>query len=440
MKRNLYDIFDHWNDDLQELPSLKELPVNGRSLTNRVMEKADIHPVQKKRKPYRMLGIIGAAAVLTGGTLTAGAISGKMDQFFSAVSGAVIHDANMTESLPAVNMELPDAIAQMQPYYTCPDVTFTQTDSAAVELLGMYNDHSSLMMSFQLTVHDNTILTEDMYMLPYFTLTQKNGTVKELDGASGYLSQPFQKSDTAENIYYTTYYLVDPELTGGTLHVDFAGVYTMVQEQTANEKMRALDDELTAQYFTEGMSIGEWKQFQHENNFDELRNQARREAFAEETAVLAGSWTADIPVAASESKPLTIETDNHTYILDDLSLFVSNKPEEDYYSDEADFSEEEHIGTAVFLKDGTVIADYFAIFDDIEMDINGGYILEGTRYQSFAYMQGTHSAGSDVCDGSVYCFSKPIHTEEIERIVKYTNYYDADFTEHINEYVIYSAE
>lgn len=440
MKQNFYDIFDHWNDDLQELPALKKQPVNGKSLTDRVMQKANIRPVQTKRKSCRILGVVGAAAVLAGGTLTAGAISGRMDQFFSAVSGSEIRDANMTEDLPAVNMELPDAIAQMQPYYACPDVSFTQTDSATVEFLGLYNDHSSLMMSFQVTVLDGTALTGDMYMLPYFTLTQEDGTVKEMNGASGYLSQPFQKSETADNIYYMTYYLVDPELTGGTLHVDFAGAYTQAQEQTVNEKLLALDDELRDQYFTEGMSVGEWKQFQHENRFDKLRDQARREAYAEETAVLAGSWTADIPVAASESEPMTIETDNHTYILDDLSLFVSHKPDEDYYSDEVDFSKEEHIGTAVFLKDGTIIADYFAGFDDIETDTNGGYILEGTRYQNFAYMQGTHSAGSDVCDGSVYCFSKPIHTEEIEKIVEYTNYYDEDYTEHINEYVIYPAE
>lgn len=440
MKRNLYDIFDHYNDDLQELPKLKGKPIETSSVADRVFEMADIHPVQnKKRRSYRLFGVIAAAAVLAGGTLTAGAVSGKMYEFFQSVSNADIQEAILDKSLPAVNMELPEAIDEMQSYYTCPDVSFTQTESGTIELLGLYNDHNTLMLSFRLTVLDGTVITDDMCMLPYFTFTLKDGSTKG-SVYNGHISEPFQKSETEDNVYYLTYYMVDSELAGASLHVDFAGVYTLQQEASIQEKMIELDDELRDKYFTDDMDISEWKQFQRENDFDELRHKTRKEYYEQERSALKGGWSADIPIAEPMSEPFTIETDDNVCILDDLSIYLSKDHDYDPYKDEFDLSQEEMCGNAVFMKDGTVFADEFRMFDDVETDEDGQYILEGTRYKNFAYSYGTSSAASDFCDGSVHCYSNPVSLNEIDKVVKYTHYWDEDGTEHFKEYIIYQAE
>jgi len=438
MKRNLYDIFDHYNEDLQKLPKLKGESIDTNSIADRVFEKADIHTVQKKRHSYRFIGIAAAVAILAGGTITVSAVSGRMDEFFKSVSKADINDTASSENLPAVNMDLPDAIAEMQPYYNCPDVTFNQTDSGTIEFLGLYNDHNSLMLSFRLTVLDGTVLTDDMYMLPYFTFTLKDGTRKE-SSQSGYISSPFQKSETEDNVYYLNYYLIESDIAGASLHVDFSGVYTSVQESKIHEKMISFDDELSEKYFTNDMGIGEWKKFQHENGFPELRYKKKKEYYEQEQSILKGGWSADIPISEPNSELFTIETDRNVYILDDLSVYISNDKDYDPYNDEFELSREERYGSAVFLKDGTVIATDFGMFDDITFDSDGAYILEGTRYKEFAYARGITSEEGVNCDGVVYCYSKPINVSEIDKIVEYTHYWDEDGTDHFNEYIIYQT-
>lgn len=419
MKRNFYDIFDHWNEDLQELPDLREQSINSKAVADRVMQQAGIRPVQKKRRSYRLFGIAAAAAVLAGGTLTAGAVSGQMEKFFSAVSSAEIRDANPEESLPGVGREMSEAVSQIESYYSCPDVTFSQTDAATLELLGLYNDHNTLMLSMQITIHDGTVLTENMAMLPYFTLILEDGTEKKLS-QSGYLSEPFQKSDTEENVYYLTYYLVDSEIAGAVLRADFAGVYTQEAAQEVNERIHALQDGWRAQYFTEDMTTSEWKQLWQEMEFDRLTEEAMAAGFAQQAPVLAGSWSAEIPISEPATEPLVIETDHNQYVLDDLSIYIS---------DTSDSSAEYHCGTAFCLKDGTVLITDSAILQNVQTDENS------TQHEVFAY---SHDVFSEEQDGSVYCYSKPVHPDEVVKIIEY--YYDKDQNGQINEYVTYQAE
>ncbi|MBQ8513990.1 MAG: hypothetical protein IJ496_01150 [Ruminococcus sp.] len=419
MKRNFYDIFDHWNEDLQELPDLREQSINSKAVADRVMQQAGIRPVQKRRQSYRLFGIAAAAAVLAGGTLTAGAVSGKMEQFFSAVSGAEIRDADAEESLPGVGLEQSEEIGRIESYYSCPDVTFTRTDTATVELLGLYNDHNTLMLSMQMTVQDGTVFTEDMAMLPYFTLTLEDGTEKKLS-QSGFLSEPFRKSDTEENVYNLTYYLVESDISGATLNVDLAGVYTQEAAQAVNEKLCALQEDWRAQYFTEDMTTSEWKQLWQEMEFDRLTEEAMAEGFARQAPVLAGSWSAEIPISEPAAEPMVIETDHNLYVLDDLSVYIS---------DTSDSSAEYHCGTAFGLKDGTVLITDSAILQNIQTD-------EGrTQYQNFAYIRGV---SSEERNGSVYCYSRPVHPDEVETITEY--YYDENQNGKLHEYVIYQAE
>lgn len=428
MKRDFYDIFDHLGEDFEVLPELKKRKTDTKSLTDRVFEKADIHPVQRKRRPCRLIGIAAAAAVIAGGTLTAGAVSGKMEEFFKSVSMAEIYNAAPEENLPAVNEDVPEAISQMERFYSCPDASFTQSDSGTVELLGLYNDSSTMMISFRLTVTDGTSLGNDLYMLPYFSLTLPDGTEKQLS-QSGYLSEPLVRSSTEDNVYYMTYYLVDPEFSGAVLHAKFAGAYTIEQSQHVQEKLVALDDELREQYFTEDMSIGEWKKFQHENGFSEIREKARREAFEAEKSAIAGNWQGDIAVPSAKSEPVVIETEHNTYVLDELSMFVSDDHDEDKYSDVVDFSKERYSGSAVYLSDGTMLVTDPVLRDKTESCSNA---------KEFPFMWGASYAGSVTCDGTINCFSRPVKPDEIEKITEFRSYYDENMEEHFSESVIYS--
>lgn len=437
MKRDMYDIFDHLGDDFEELPNLKTRSAKTKAetdhLTKRVFEKADIKPVRTKKAPCKVIAIAAAVTIIAGGTLTAGAVSGKMEEFFRSVSKAEISDARPSENLPAVKAELPDAIAEMEQFYSCPDTVFTQNESGSIELVGLYSDNSTMMISFRLTLNGENTLSNNVYMLSYFTLTLPDGTVKELT-QSGYLTEPFVKSETEENVYYMTYYLTDPEFSGATLHTEFIGAYTQEQAANVHEKLIALDDELYNKYNAADMSTGEWKKFQHENDFDEIRRKTRREAFEAEESAINGNWQADTQLPALESEPFVIETERNKYSVDKLSIMVSDDKDEDEYSDKADFSKEEYIGSAVYLSDGTVF-----ITDSI---LKEKASLTG-NIKACPFAWGASFAGSDTCDGVIYSFTRPVDQSEIVKITEYRHYYtetdpiEHSMEEHITENVIF---
>ncbi len=428
MKQNLYDIFDHLEPNDTILPAMQEQPIDGKAVSNRVMQQAGCRPVLRKKRTYRLFGIAAAAAVLVGGTVTTAAVSGNIDLFFAAVSGSNITDA--TGSVPGVGMEVPDAIAQMQSYYSCPEVSFTQTDAATVSLLGLYNDHNSLMLSVQLTVKDNTVLTDDMYFLPYFTLTAADGTQKTLS-ESGFLSESLQKCETSDNIYYATYYLIDKNFSGGTLHVDFAGVYTAEQETSVHQQICDLQDSWREAYFTEDMHVEEWKALWKEKEYDRLTMEARKEAFAEQPAVLSGSWSADIPIPEPKTTPIPCEASGMQVILDDLSIYVS-EPSEEQRKNGSDVA-------VIYLKDGTILAEDFFMFDDIPRNSDNSYNLDGTPYRKFAYMRGTADSDETGITGKIYCYDHPIAPQEIEKVEMYILYYDDNWNEQFDCYPLYQA-
>lgn len=428
MKRNLYDIFDHFEPNDAMLPAMQEQPIDGKAVSDHVMQQTGCCPSLRKKKPYRLFGIAAAAAVLISGTVTTAAVSGNMDLFFTAVSGSNITDTS--GAVPGIGMEVPEAIAQMQPYYSCPDVTFTQTDAATVSLLGFYNDHNTLMLSVQLTVKNDTILTDDMYFLPYFTLTTEDGVQKTLH-QGGYLSEPLQPCETSDKVYYATYYLTDEEFSNGTLHVDFAGVYTAEQETYVQQQICDLQDSWRDTYFTEDMSIEEWKTLWKEKEYDRLTMEARKKAFAEQPAVLTGSWSADIPISESRTTPIQSEANGMQVILDDLSIYVS-KPSEEQRKNGSP-------AAVVYLKDGTILAEDFFMFDDIPRNPDGSYNLDDTPYQEFAYMRGTAESDETEITGMICCYDHPIAPEEIEKVEMYILYYDADWNEQIDCYALYST-
>ena len=247
----------------------------------------------------------------------------------------------------------------MQAYYRCPDVTFTATNQATVSLLGFYYDHNTLMLSVQLTVKDDTALTESMGLLPYFTLKTADGTEKNLVN-SGSLSSYLQKSKTADHVYYATYYLVDPDFSNSTLQVSFTGVYDKEQEQQVQNEIVDLQDHWRTAYSSETTPVEEWKDYWQTHHLDEKTHAARKAAFEKLPAVLDGTWSAEIPIDSIDTTVISAETENCSISMDALSLSIKDLPEA--------LQKQGTVSPVVYLKDGTILSDDFSMFDDVRQN------------------------------------------------------------------------
>lgn len=417
MKQSLYDIFDHFTPEDNTLPHLKEQPMNEKAISDQVFSKIGYHPIvqTKKKKSYRLFGIAAAVAVLACGTITTAAVTGNMDLFFATVSSSDLSDSDAS---------LPDDIEQMQAYYQCPDVSFTETDQASVSLLGFYHDHNTLMLSVQLTVKDSTALTESMGLLPYFTLKTADGTEKALTN-SGSLSSYLQKSNTSDHVYYATYYLVDPEFSDSTLQVSFAGVYDQSQEQQVQNEIVDLQDHWRTAYSSETTPVEEWKDYWQTHHLDEKTRDARKAAFEKLPAVLDGAWSAEIPIDTTDTTVINAESEGIAISMDELSLSVSQIPEA--------IQKQGAVSPVVYLKDGTILSDDFFMFPDVPKNQDGSYQLTDTSYEAFAFVQGSEKS-------TIYSYAYPIDPESIEKVELYVQYYDSDWNEQINCYPIYSAQ
>lgn len=417
MKQSLYDIFDHFTPEDNTLPHLKEQPMNEKAISDQVFSKIGYHPIvqTKKKKSYRLFGIAAAVAVLACGTITTAAVTGNMDLFFATVSSSDLSDSDAS---------LPDDIEQMQAYYQCPDVSFTETDQASVSLLGFYHDHNTLMLSVQLTVKDSTALTESMGLLPYFTLKTADGTEKALTN-SGSLSSYLQKSNTSDHVYYATYYLVDPDFSDSTLQVSFAGVYDQSQEQQVQNEIVDLQDHWRTAYSSETTPVEEWKDYWQTHHLDEKTRDARKAAFEKLPAVLDGAWSAEIPIDTTDTTVINAESEGIAISMDELSLSVSQIPEA--------IQKQGAVSPVVYLKDGTILSDDFFMFPDVPKNQDGSYQLTDTSYEAFAFVQGSEKS-------TIYSYAYPIDPESIEKVELYVQYYDSDWNEQINCYPIYSAQ
>lgn len=421
MKQSLYDIFDHFTPEDNTLPHLKEQTVNEKAITDQVFSKIGYHPIvkTKKKKSYRLFGIAAAVAVLACGTITTAAVTGNIDLFFATVSSSDLSDSDAS---------LPDDIEQMQAYYQCPDVSFTETDQASVSLLGFYHDHNTLMLSVQFTIKDGTALTESMGLLPYFTLKTADGTEKALTN-SGSLSSYLQKSNTSDHVYYATYYLVDSDFSDSTLQVSFAGVYDQNQEQQVQNEIVDLQDHWRTAYSSETTPVEEWKDYWQTHHLDEKTRDARKAAFEKLPAVLDGAWSAEIPIDSIDTTVINAESEGITISMDELSLSVSQIPET--------IQQLGAVSPVVYLKDGTILSDDFFMFPDLPKNQDGSVLLTDTPYQQFAFVQGT-GTGED--KKTIYCYNQPIDPASIEKVEIYVQYYDADWNKQTDCYSVYSAQ
>ena len=284
------------------------------------------------------------------------------------------------------------------------------------------------MLSVQLTVKDDTALTESMGLLPYFTLKTADGTEKALTN-SGSLSSYLQKSKTADHVYYATYYLVDSDFSDSTLQVSFSGVYDQNQEQQVQNEIVDLQDHWRTAYSSETTPVEEWKDYWQTHHLDEKTRDARKAAFEKLPAVLDGAWSSEIPIDSIDTTVINAESEGIAISMDELSLSVSQIPET--------IQQLGAVSPVVYLKDGTILSDDFFMFPDLPKNQDGSVLLTDTPYRQFAFVQGT-GTGED--KKTIYCYNQPIDPASIEKVEIYVQYYDADWNKQTDCYSVYSAQ
>ena len=133
-----------------------------------------------------------------------------------------------------------------------------------------------------------------------------------------------------------------------------------------------------------------------------------------------GAVSAEIEIPLSTTEPLELNAYGISARLDSLSLYVSDVPDE-YKSDR-------WAGTAhtIYLKDGSIISNQSPnySFPNTEIDLS--------KFSEYPYVRGTN-----VNDGIICCFNRPISIDEIEKISVGVINYDADNNIQTTEYVIY---
>lgn len=391
MKQNLYDVFDHWNADFQELPPLQAQPIRQERVQN-LVEMQLGESIAPARKGFRVWGVLAAAAVLICGTLTVGAVSGKMEAFFTALSQTEPQDNGGNTHLPGVGEDPVSAAQQMEAYYSGPEVSFTETDNASVQLLGLYHDHSTVMLCFQLTVKDGTVLPSDAGMLSYYTLTTPEGTHDFPE--SGVLNEDLRQSDTDDTVYYFNCHLTDTALCQGTLSVEFAGIYQVQQSEMVQQEILALQQGWRDAFQAASggtLDPQSWKAYWDAQDYDQQTKQAYRNAYAAQDSLLSGNWTADIPIDPATSEPINVTGDSTEAVVDELSIRIIHtwtENEIDAYP-------------LITLKDGTILGGNFSTLS-----------AENVTCRKFA----AERTDSSNPGSRIYCYDKPITMAEIEKV------------------------
>lgn len=351
-----------------------------------------------------------AAVVIVGGTVYA--VSGRFEDFFGALSRSEITDSTTESSLPAVSGNTAD-IAE---YYAFPETYFETDGNVSAELLGVYGDSSTLMLSMVITPENGEDIS-NMSMPFYFTLKNPDGSEKLL-GQSGIAGiEKFTPADI-DGSYYLTFYLTDPNIAGGKLLVEADGIFTESQIQAAHKRLIEYDEQQRQNFERDD----EWRTYK-ENGYENARCETERTILKAIAPEAAGAVSTEITVPAARASSIECGTYGISARLDSLSLYVSKVPDE--------LQGDGYAGAAhtIYLKDGSVISDEFFMFEDVVLN-SDEYNFSGSRYSQYPYMRGTEN-------GFICCFDRPISADEIEKISVWVKSYDTDFNEQTTEYVIY---
>ncbi|MCH5192542.1 MAG: hypothetical protein J1F11_01170 [Oscillospiraceae bacterium] len=421
MKIDFYDLFSmHTPDDFSGEGGENYMTA---AVRNKVHEKLaeSRSAVSRKVHPKRNLGKIVFAAAIVAACMgiTVGAASGKLGEFFNTLSRSEIADSVPGSGLPAIG-ENP---ADMTEYYSLPEAVFTTDGTVSAELLGLYNDSNTVMLSMMITPEYGSDIS-DMRMPFYFTLKSPGGSEKTLNQSGFAGIESFNDADI-EGSYCLTFYLTDPDIAGSTLKIQSDGLYTVNQIKEARKLVT--DDQ--AQRRAQFENDEDWFEYKKNNSwyYGNARDyyEGQRLALKEIAPDAAGSVSAEIKIPGTSAEPIEADAYGVTMRLDSLSMYVSKIPDE--------LSGDRHAGDAytVYLKDGSVISDEFFMFDDVVLT-NSGYNFDGTSYSQYAYMRGTET-------GSIRCFDRPIAADEVEKVVMYILNYDSDYNEQVSEYLLYRA-
>lgn len=411
MKIDFYDLFSlHTPKDFS---SAGEENYITAAVKSRVMEKIPANT----RKPVRIKKIskafLAAAAVVACMGITVGAVSGQFGQFFSTLSRSEISDSTFDSKLPAVG----DNSVDMTEYYTLPEAEFTTDGTVSAELLGVYNDSSTLMLSLMITPESGEDIS-DMLMPFYFTLKCADGSEKIL-GQSGLAGIERFTRANADGSYCLTFYLTDPDIAGSTLEILSDGLFTVSQTETAHKMHLEYQRQAREQYDSdEG-----WLEYKATGDYSNSSYGAERAFLKKAAPDVLGAVSTEIEIPKTSGRPTEVSAYGISMRLDSLSLYFSQIPDKlkgDMYAGAA---------YTVYLKDGSVISDEFFMFDDVILS-DDGYDFNGTRYSHYAYIRGTET-------GSIRCFDRPIAVEEVERVAVYIKSYDSEYNEQVKEYLIY---
>lgn len=357
----------------------------------------------KIKKITAVCAAVIAAVVVVGGTVCA--VTGRFDEFFGALSRSEISDSMAESGLPSVGGNTAD----MSEYYSFPETHFETDGSVSAELLGVYGDSSTLMLSIVITPENGEDIS-NMCMPFYFTLKNPDGSEKPL-GQSGIAGiEKFTPADT-DGSYCLTFYLTDPNIAGGRLYIESDGIYTESQIQAVHERHLEYDERQRAEF----ESDEEWRS----RKTDWTESYRRERNFLKDVAPEAtGAVSAEIEIPPSHTEPTEFSAYGIFAKLDSLSLYVSEIPDE--------FRSERYAGAArtIYLKDGSIISDaaFEHVFPNSEVDVS--------RYSEYPYIRGTEN-------GRICYFDRPIAFDEIEKISVSVIKYDADNNIQPTEYVIY---
>lgn len=422
MKIDFYDLFSlHTPEDISGEGGENYMTA---AVRNKIHEKLSegspaVSPkIRHKRKAGRVALAAAAIAVCMG--ITVGAASGKLGEFFNTLSRSEIADSVPGNGLPAIG-ENP---ADMTEYYSLPEAVFTTDGTVSAELLGLYSDSNTVMLSMMITPEDGSDIS-DMRMPFYFTLKSPDGSEKTLNQSGLGGLENFTAADI-DGSYCLTFYLTDPDIAGSTLKIESDGLYTVSHTEAAFKMVTDYQKQQRAQFDNDV----DWFEYKKNNSwhYGNARDyyEGQRIALKEVNPDVSGSVSAEIKIPETSAEPMETNAYGVTMRLDSLSLYVSEIPDE--------LAGDRHAGDAytVYLKDGSIISNEFFMFDDVVLT-NSGYNFTGTLYSQYAYMRGTET-------GSICCFDRPIAADEVEKVVIYILNYDSDYNEQVSEYLLYRAE
>lgn len=344
-----------------------------------------------------------AAVVIVGGTVCA--VTGRFDEFFGALSRSEIYDTKAKNNLPSIGGNTAD----MSEYYSYPVVNFETDGSVSAELLGLYGDSSTLMLSIMITPQ-NGVDISNMDMPFYFKLKKSDGTEKFLFQSGMSDPQKFTSADV-EGSYCLTFYLTEPDMAGGTLLIESDGIYTKEQTSAVWKKLYEYDEQRRA--------AGGGKEYYTDENVQ--KSYERERAYSKAVAPdVTGAVSAVIEIPPSRTESIELNAHGISAKLDSLSLYVSDVP--------AEYKSDRYAGTThtIYLKDGSIITDNAHHIEDIEPEIDTSRVIQ------FPYLRGTN-----VKDGTICCFDRPIASDEIEKILVSVTNYDTEYNKQITKYVIY---